>query len=84
MCLRTLVFMSALICGLTGSANAWGNGHYHGDPLPPLPWQYVNHQQSRGIDSVPELDLTLLGGGIATFLGGILFLNERRRKRQAH
>jgi len=35
-----------------------------------------------GVSSAPELDPTALGSGVAMLIGGVLVLNERRRKHQ--
>jgi hypothetical protein len=34
------------------------------------------------VSSAPELDPTTMGSGIAMLIGGVLVLNERRRKHQ--
>jgi hypothetical protein len=41
-----------------------------------------NHNYPHDPSSAPELDPTALGSGVAMLIGGVLVLNERRRKHQ--
>jgi hypothetical protein len=71
--LGPLVLAMALMFGAIGMANAgFDNGNGNGG---------INHGRGNGGDDpVPELDPTALGGAIALLLGGVLVLNEGRRK----
>ena len=56
-----------------GAPCGWNSGRWNG----------CGGQKSFGGDpSAPELDPTLLGGGVAILFGSMILLNERRRNRK--
>lgn len=65
--LGVLMLTGGLMFGVTGITHA---GERNEPYCPP------------GVSSAPELDPTILGSGVAMLLGGVLVLNERRRKHQ--
>jgi hypothetical protein len=67
--LGVLMLTGGVMFGVTGITHA---GERNRDPnyCPP------------GATSAPELDPTALASGVAMLIGGVLVLNERRRKHQ--